>query len=95
MAEGDVIGVSLPILAAIGASILGGVFALLKWFATRLLADIDMRLKRIDEIETRLDRMAVELPMHYVRREDHIREMTAITAKLDRIYELLIREEKR
>lgn len=83
--------IGLPSLLSTGAAILAGVFALLRWFAARLLADIDARLKRIDEIEQRLDRMAEELPLHYVRREDHIREMTAISAKLDRIYELLMR----
>jgi hypothetical protein len=89
--EGDVMdaGVTLPMLLSVGGLIVGGVFALLKWFATRLLDDIESRLRRIDELENRFERLMAELPLHYQRREDAIREYTAINAKLDRLYELL------
>jgi len=91
--EGDVMlsGLSLPALLAVGGAVLGGVFALLKWFAGRLLEDIDKRLSRIDEVEARVDKLLADLPLHYQRREDAIREFTAINAKLDRLYELLAR----
>jgi len=44
--EGEVLvpGVPLSMLLALGAAVLGGVFAMLKWFAGRLLADIEERL---------------------------------------------------
>lgn len=84
-------GLSLPALIAVGGVVLGGVFALLKWFAARLLEDIDKRLSRIDEVEARVDKLLADLPLHYHRREDAIREFTAINAKLDRLYELLAR----
>jgi len=35
-----------------------------------------------------------ELPLHYQRREDAIREYAAINAKLDKLYDLLLKEHK-
>lgn len=87
----------MPIIIAVGGAVLGGVFALLKWFAGRLLADIEERLERIDAVAREVDRvdsdlkrLMAELPVHYQRREDAIREYTAMNAKLDRIWEALI-----
>lgn len=97
--EGDVLmsGAGLPVLLAVGGAVLGGVFALLKWFASRLLADIEARLERIDAVAREVDRvdadlkrLMAELPVHYQRRDDAIREYTAVNAKLDRIWEALI-----
>jgi DNA repair ATPase RecN len=90
--EGDVLmaGMPLPALLALGGAMLGGVFALLKWFAARMLDEIEQRLKRIDDLENRFERLMAELPLHYQRREDAIREYTAMNAKLDRIYELIM-----
>lgn len=91
--EGDVTVAAasslLPIALSIGGAILAGVFALVKWFASRLLGEIEDRLKRIDDIEGRFDRLMTELPLYYQRRDDAIREYTAMNAKLDRIYEIL------
>lgn len=91
--EGDVlIGAgNWPAMLAVGGTLLGGIFALLKWFAGRLLSDIENRLTRIDDLENRFERLMAELPLHYQRREDAIREFTAINTKLDRLYELLAR----
>lgn len=101
--EGDVMlsGAGLPALLAVGGALLGGVFALLKWFAGRLLADIEDKLSRIDEIdqrvssrvdglETRIERVLAELPVHYQRRDDAIREYTTLNAKMDRLYEVIM-----
>lgn len=94
--EGDVMlsGVGLPALLSVGGALVGGVFALLRWFSARMLSDIDARLLRIDEVEQRVDKLLADLPVHYMRREDHIRELTAIHAKLDRLYEILLRDTK-
>lgn len=94
MVEGDPItgGVSITWLIAIGGTVVGGVFGLLKWFASRMLAEIEDRIKRIDDVEERFERMLAELPLHYQRRDDAIREYTAINAKLDRLYELMMRD---
>ncbi len=97
--EGDVMvgAVNWPAMLAIGGTLLGGIFALLKWFAGRLLSDIEGRLARIDAVAYEVDRvdgdlkrLLAELPIHYQRREDAIREYTAMNAKLDRIWEALI-----
>ena len=97
--EGDVMlsGVGLPALLSVCGVVLGGVFALLRWFAARLLSDIEARLERIDAVAREVDRvdgdlkrLMAELPIHYQRREDAIREYTAVNAKLDRIWEALI-----
>lgn len=90
--EGEVLmqGVPLPALLAVGGVVLGGVFGLVKWFAGRMIDEIEERLKRIDDLENRFERLMAELPLHYQRREDAIREYTAMNAKLDRIYELMM-----
>lgn len=96
--EGEVlqggIGLPLPLLVAVVASVLGGFFALLKWFAARLLADIDARLARMDVLDSELHtvdedlkHLVAEMPLHYQRREDAIRE----AAQLDERYERLVK----
>lgn len=83
-------GIPLPALLAVGGAVIAGVFGLLRWFASRMLDEIEQRLKRIDDLEGRFERLMAELPLHYQRREDAIREYTAMNAKLDRIYELVM-----
>lgn len=53
----------------------------------RLERERAMELRRLElDIQT----LRAELPLHYLRREDHVRDMTQISAKLDRIYELML-----
>lgn len=101
--EGDVMvgAVNWPALLAVGSALLGGVFALLKWFAGRLLSDIEKKLTRIDDVarevgrvDAEVKRLIGELPLHYQRRDDAIREYTVISVKLDRLYELMLRGER-
>lgn len=98
--EGDVMvgAVNWPAMLAITGAVIGGVWTLLVWFARRMLADLDKRLARIDDVacevgrvDAEVKRLIAELPLHYQRREDAIREFTAINTKLDRLYELLAR----
>jgi len=95
--EGDVLmsGVSLTSLVAIGGAVLGGLFGMLKWFASRLLSDIEERLdahaREVSRLDGDLKRLMAELPLHYQRREDAIREYTVINVKLDRLYELILK----
>jgi chromosome segregation ATPase len=77
-------------LGTLGASVLAGVFALLKWFAGRLLSDIEQRLCRIDELERRFERLLAELPLNYQRREDTARELAAADERYQRTVERLI-----
>lgn len=91
MSEYQIAG-GIPVTWLLSASgiVLGGVFGLLKWFAGRMIDEIETRLKRIDDLESRFERMMAELPLHYQRREDAIREYTTINAKIDRLTEVLI-----
>lgn len=90
--DGDVMlsGSGLPTLLAIGGTILGGVFGLLKWFAARLLADIETKLSRVDAMEDRIDRILADLPLSYQRREDFVREMKNADDRYHRIVDSVI-----
>jgi len=93
---------SFGLMLTAGLVVLGGVFGLLRWLAVRLVAatikkideaigQMDKVVSRVDTVEERLDRHLTELPLHYQRRDDAIREYTAINVKLDRLYELMLR----
>lgn len=99
-------GVSITRLVFIGVAIAGSAAGLLvglvRWLGARLMADIDARLVSMNDVVGRsmvetarvdadLKRLLADLPMHYQRREDSIREYTALNAKIDRIYELIVR----
>lgn len=98
MNEYDVAAPSLMPFLAWGVAglgmILGCLFALLRWMFGRMLTEIERRLSRIDNLETRFERLLAELPLHYQMRDDSIREYTAINARLDRIYELMLSNTK-
>ena len=83
-------GIPITWLLSVSGIVLGGVFGLLKRFAGRMIDEIETRLKRIDDLESRFERLMAELPLHYQRREDAIREYTTINAKIDRLTEVLI-----
>ena len=83
-------GIPITWLLSVSGIVLGGVFGLLKWFAGRMIDEIETRLKRVDDLESRFERLMAELPLHYQRREDAIREYTTINAKIDRLTEVLI-----
>lgn len=87
----------VPIILA-AMAVMGG---LLAWFIRamvgRVMTDLDGRLERmerrltdVDRLESELARLRAELPLHYQRREDAIREYTTINAKIDRLTEVLI-----
>lgn len=95
--EGDIALGGMPLIITIVGAILAGVFGLLRWFVARIMADIDERLDRIDivagdvsRVDGDLKRLIAELPLHYQRREDAIREYTTLNAQMARIYEVLL-----
>ena len=70
---------------------------LVKFFLDRYLAQIEKRFDQIGDaiagetagvsaLREELLRLKAELPIHYVRREDDIRNQTVINAKLDALY---------
>lgn len=78
-------------------AVIGLMVGLVRWMGQRIMADIDARMGRIDgvmrevaRVDGDLKRLVAELPMHYQRREDAIREYTTINAKIDRLTEVLI-----
>lgn len=52
------------------------------------IGDLMTQSRKLDD---ELKALRAELPLHYHRREDAIREYTAINAKLDRLYEVMSR----
>lgn len=84
-------GLSLPALLAVGGAVLGGVFALLKWFAARLLQDLEQRLQRIEDVDSRMKSLIADLPLHYQRRDDAIREMAQADERYQRAVEQIIK----
>ncbi|MDH5637356.1 MAG: hypothetical protein OEZ04_02580 [Nitrospinota bacterium] len=84
---------ALPLLLGIVALFVG----LIKFFLDRYLAQIEKRFDQLEEamrneaagvtaLREEFLRLKAELPLHYVRREDDIRNQTVINAKLDALY---------
>ncbi|MBF0256825.1 MAG: hypothetical protein HQL47_10295 [Gammaproteobacteria bacterium] len=72
----------------------GFLVGIIRWFLQRLVRDLDRRLEGIRDaqqcetnewrrVERELMELRAELPVNYVRREDHIRSQSVIEAKLD------------
>jgi len=102
--DGDIFGslmrweVSVWIIGALA----GALFLTLRAALGRFTQQMDERLGRIERvtdeiarIEGDLARLRAELPEHYIRRDDHIRDITTLSVKLDRIYELVLVREPR
>lgn len=97
--EGDLLGGIMQwqlALWLIGGA-LGALFLMGRAFAARIARDLDERLAKIDRVademqrlDDELSRVRAEMPVHYIRRDDHIRDITNVSIKLDRIYELLL-----
>ena len=87
----------IPIILA-ALAVMGGLLArLIRTMVGRVMTDLDARFDRmeqrlteVDKLESEFARLRAELPLHYQRRDDSIREYTAMNAKLDRIYELIM-----
>jgi len=97
--EGDILGglmrwqVALWVIGAL----LGGFALTVRALLIRFVREMDARMggiERLGEEMKRMDaelaRLRSELPQHYIRRDDHIRDITNVSVKLDRIYELLL-----
>lgn len=74
--------------------VVGGLIALavlsVRAYASRLFSEIERKLARLDHVEEQLSRLIAELPLHYQRRDEAIREYTAMNAKLDRLWDALV-----
>lgn len=88
----DLPGWALSVIVLFFGSVIGGALWTIRTMAQRLLTDLDQRLIRIDavaldvqRVDTDLKRLMIELPLHYQRREDAIRETTVILARIDAV----------
>jgi len=83
---------------------------IIKWLIGRMIRNLDERLKTSNDdcaakwerieaslrnTDADLKSLATRLPIEYQRREDSIREYTAINSKLDRLYELLMERKQK
>lgn len=75
-----------------------GAFALVaRAYARQTIERIDSRLGRIEDVarevgrvDADLRRLIQEMPLHYQRRDEAIREYTSMNAKMDRIWDVLV-----
>jgi hypothetical protein len=91
--------IELPVwqLLTILGGVLGAFVGLVKLLLNQLGRRLDQRFltmddrftvvakdsERLREVEIGLERLRGEMPLHYVRREDYVRNQTVIEAKLD------------
>ncbi|KPA91381.1 hypothetical protein PF66_02264 [Pseudomonas asplenii] len=91
--------VELPVwqLISIGVGLVGALMALLKLLVAAIERRLDQRFALMDgrfeelakdsdrlrQVELGLEKLRGEMPLHYVRREDFVRNQTIIEAKLD------------
>lgn len=91
--------IELPIwqLISAGVGLVGGFLGLLKLLVAAIERRLDQRFSvmdgrfedlakdsdRLRQVELGLERLRGEMPLHYVRREDFVRNQTVIEAKLD------------
>jgi hypothetical protein len=87
-----------PVVLGAVSVILGGVWAMGRMLLTRVVNELEVRMAgheaRLERLDADFRKLLADLPSHYQQREDAIREYTAINAKLDRLYELMLRELK-
>ena len=84
--------IELPVwqMLSIGGAILGAFVGLVKMLLMQMerrleqrFAVIDKDSERLRQVELGMERLRGEMPLHYVRREDWVRNQTIIEAKLD------------
>lgn len=66
--------------------------ATLKAADAELKSQIETTKADYNRIDTEFKTLLIQLPLHYHRREDAIREYTAINTKLDRLHEIFTAE---
>lgn len=75
----------------------GFLIGMIRWLITRMISNLDKRMeeqaKQWQKTDEDMKRLMTDLPLHYQRRDDAIREYTAIHTKLDRLYELQVRKQ--
>ena len=82
----------IPLMIVLFGAILGIAAWTLRLMANRLVADLDKRLARIDDVskevarvDADLKKLMIEMPIHYQRREDAVRETTVLLTRIDAV----------
>ena len=84
--------IEMPVwqMISIALTVVGAFGGLVKLLLRQLERRLDQRFKVVDadsnrlrEVELSLERLRGEMPLHYVLREDYVRNQTVIEAKLD------------
>ncbi|MGU9837668.1 hypothetical protein ACU685_32575 [Pseudomonas sp. LF195] len=77
-------------MISIAVTILGAFVGVMKMLLVQMERRLDQRFavvdkdsERLRDIEIRVERLRGEMPLHYVRREDWVRNQSVIEAKLD------------
>jgi hypothetical protein len=84
------------VLLSAAVLLIGGVVGVAAWtvrtMASRLITELDRRLQYIDHVaeevqrvDADLKRLMIELPIHYQRREDAVRDTTTLMARVDAV----------
>ena len=82
-------------------TVIGLGFAIIAYFFKKDQASLEARLKKVEERLDKHDEEFKQLPYTFVTREDFIRSLNTVTTsqretnqKLDKIYEILIKNQK-
>lgn len=84
--------IEMPVwqMISIALTVVGAFGGLVKLLLRQLERRLDQRFKVVDadsnrlrQVELALERLRGEMPLHYVLREDYVRNQTVIEAKLD------------
>lgn len=98
----DEIVLSWPIVSAIIGLLAGWtafLVGVIRVLIQRMIGSLDRRMdeqvRQWNQTDADLKRLMTDLPLYYQRRDDAIREYATINSKLDRLYELMVKEKQK
>ena len=96
MSEANIINIEFWQVVSFFLTFLGTCFGFGKILFTQFKNALDERLALLEKIQTKLDtveqcdnELLRQLPLDYVRREDHIRNESKLEAKVDAVYNIM------
>ena len=96
MSEANIINIEFWQVVSFFLTFLGTCFGFGKILFTQFNNALDERLAFLEKIQTKLDtveqshnELLRQLPLDYVRREDHIRNESKLEAKVDAVYNIM------
>lgn len=79
------LGIVIAVTGTMNGLMLWAVKTMLDQRTAEITGKIDSALSRAEDVERKLLEFKAEMPRDYVRREDNIRNISVIDAKLDRM----------